>query len=165
MVDKEDTGQKRAERERERERGRESGGGRQKDPQNNCSPLGRDEGLTRLVPGRPNSTYFCDPNGMSQRLMLAPWHLSIPRCHPSMAFSFLSALRVLSPSRSRPRFFIAPNRALSTANGVPLWRPGKGGNHCFVVDFEDRSGDNTEFLIPRFLQVQVLSRCVDTQRG
>jgi len=61
--------------------------------------------------------------------MLAPWHLSIPRCHPSMAFSFLSALRVLSPSASRirppfgpesPRFFIAPNRALSTANGGPF---------------------------------------------
>lgn len=91
-------------------------GDRERDPQNNCSP---DE-LRGPIPWdpipdtrRPNSTYFCDPNGMSQRLMFLPvfqpplrWILSVSSstpCRRALAFSPRSnSFSLFPPLRSFP---------------------------------------------------------------
>lgn len=94
-------------------------------------------------PGRPNSTYFCDPNGMSQRLMLSvPWLLSI--LPPVDGFFDLSVLRPRAVSKSffsrkkssllfyraGPRSFLSA----SSANGIFLW---------------SRTGTTWTFRLPR----------------
>lgn len=125
--------------ERERERTKRVGplagereGDRERDPQNNCSP---DE-LEGPIPWdpipdtrRPNSTYFCDPNGMSQRLMFLPvfqpplrWILSVSSstpCRQALAFSSRSNSFSLFPSfRSFPSTSLVFNMFLVFARSL-----------------------------------------------
>ena len=110
------------ERTRKREREREL---EEMEPQNNCSldEFGAPYTLGS-TPRRPNSTYFCDPNRMSQRLMFLP--VFQPLCSvrflsiSSHRLSLLSLIRFLDhrrpfrPSRS-------PHWSLDLASCSSRW--------------------------------------------
>ena len=138
-------------RKRERERELE-----EKEPQNNCSldEFGAPYTLGSIPDTRrPNSTYFCDPNGMSQRLMFLPvfqvlcsvgFYRFRPCRWPTITGppSFLlSLIRFLDHPRPFRPFRFRSVASLSRANDdSPLWlfdvgyaynQPSRKSSRCF----------------------------------